>query len=346
MTTFDRLLETGLRFCNKGYSKKIKIKMSKKKEVWLFAANFIANAIGINYTIALIIAKFHLDALGANNADPDWAAREGIFQIKYDTLVDAAVSKDVTTGGREADTATLKEMFQTITATELPLWQNQIAAVYPAKSTAYKAFFPRGVADITEGRMDNKIKAVQALAKATLDDGGLGAVSALITTRFDELNKKRHGQLIKKSTITGTIGDQIAAIADMCDAHFIDHGIAISKYSTDPKKIQSFVDLVTLQQHEHSLTYAGIVNGTKLKTAFKRKYTLKTNFLVTSTVDVQVWVIDSSKNIVKPTGVFIPANTPTNVGFPPVGNVLNRVFQVKNLTATKGQYTIVISEMA
>ncbi len=320
--------------------------MSKKKEVWLYAANFIANAIGINYTIALIIAKFHLDALNANNADPDWAAREVIFQTKYDTLVNAAVSKDVTTGGRKADTATLAEMFQTITATELPLWQNQIAAVYPAKSTAYKAFFPRGVADITEGRMDNKIKAVQALAKATLDDGGLGAVSALITTRFNALNKRRHVQLVKKSTITGTIGDQIAAIADMCDAHFVDHGIAISKYSTDPKKIQSFVDLVTLQQHEHSLTYAAIVNGKKIKTAFKRKYTLKTNFLITSTVDIQVWVIDKSKNIIKPTGVFIPAGVPTNVGFPPIGNVLNRVFQVKNLTATKGEYTIVISEMA
>ena len=59
-----------------------------------------------------------------------------------------------------------------------------------------------------------------------------------------------------------------------------------------------------------------------------------------------VWIIDKAKNIIKPTGILISAGIATNVGFPAIGDVSLRIFQVKNLTSTKGKYTVVISELA
>ena len=313
------------------------------ERTWIFGNNFITSGVGKNYTVALVVAKYHLDALTANNSDPDIAAREVIFQGLYDALVLADTSKGVGTGGRITDTRSLKDQFTTVVKTDLPLWQNMIASVYPRSSATFLGFFSRGVKDITTGRIDSKIAAVKTLGAATLANGSLAAVSALITARFNNLNSKRNQQLGKKSTITGLTATQLTAIANMCDAHFIDHGLVITKFSTQPLKIGSFTDFTTMQNHVHANTYEGTVNGNKTKTALKHNFTLTSTFTVTSEQDIQVWVIDSKNNPVKPTGVRIPAGIPTIVGFPAAGNPADRVVQVKNLTAVKGKYTIVVS---
>jgi hypothetical protein len=311
--------------------------------IWIFADNFIANAVGQNYTKAVVIAKYHLDALTANNADVEIAAREVIFQGLYNNLTGAATTKGVATGGRITDTRTLEEQFLTVAQVELPLWQGMIVPVAPKRSATYLGFFPRGSDGITKGRIDSKITAIGVLAAATLANGSLNAVSALITTRLNALIAKRNSQLGKKSTIEGLTGSQILAIAAMCNAHFIDHGLVITKFPANPSKIASFTDVENLQTHVHANTYEGTVNGEKTKTAAKHDFTDVSTFTITPTVDMQVWVIDSSKNIVKPTGVFIPAGIPKVVGFPALGNSANRVVQVKNLTLVKGEYTIVFS---
>lgn len=310
---------------------------------WIFADNFIANAIGQNYTLSLVIAKFHLDALTANNADPEIAAREVVFQGLYDNLVNSDTTKGVTVGGRITDTRSLKEQFKTVEQVDLPLWQNMIKAVYPERSATYLGFFPRGNNTINKGRIDSKIEAIGILAAATLANGSLNAVSALITTRFTNLNAKRNVQLGKKSTILGLTSTQIFAIAAMCKAHFIDHGLVITKYPDNSTKISSFTDVVNLQKHVHSNTYEGTVNGNKTKTTLKHDFTPASTFAVTCNVDALVWVIDSKNNIVKPAGVRILANTPTTVGFPAAGNPAHRVMQLKNLTVAKGKYQIIVS---
>ena len=312
-----------------------------KKLIWMFSDNFIINGIRDSYILALIVAKFHLDALTANNSDPDIAAREVIFQGKYDTLKAANLSKGVDTGDRIEDTATLAEQFQTIMTIEMPLWQSMIIPIAPRRSAVYKGLFPNGVDDIEKGRIEDKIEAVEILAAATLAKG-MPAVSGLITTRFNALTATRNSQLGLKSTIGGTIGDQKAAILDMCIAHFFDHGLVITKFTTNPKKIASFTDYVSMQNHVHSTTYEGTVNGEKTKTSLKHNFTPTSTMEVLSTVDMQIWVIDSAKNPVKPVGVFIPANTPTIVRFPAAGNPANRIVQVKNLTTLKGKYQIIV----
>ena len=310
---------------------------------FLFAENFIANAVGQNYTVALIIGKYHLDSLTANNADPDIAAREAIFQIVYDSLKNAAISKAVDIGDRIDDTASLKDQFKTIREVDLPKWQNLIAAIYPRRSTTFKGFFPQGTNTILKGRIDSKITAVGTLASATLAKPALAAVSAMITGRFNSLTTKRNEQLGEKANITGTIGAQVLAIAAMCDAHFIDHGLVITKYSNNPAKIASFIDVVNIQKHVHDSTYDGTVNGEKTKTALVHKFTAASTFSVTVTEKCQIWVIDKSNNPVKPAGVTIMANTPTTVSFPAAGNPADRVVQLKNLTTNKCTYQIIVS---
>ncbi len=309
---------------------------------FIFSQNFISNAVRNNYTIALIISEFHLNALTANNSDADIAAREVIFQTAHNNLVSADVSKDVTIGGRITDTASLKDQFTTIRTTELPLWQNMIAAVAPRRSAIFKGFFPNGVNTILQGRIDAKIEAVKTLAAATLANGSLNAVSALITTRYNALIAKRNAQLGKKSTISGLTGAQEAAIAAMCEAHFYDHGLMITKFTNNPSKIESFIDVANLYKQAHGSTYNGTVHGSKIKTALTHKFTASSTFTVTATQDCQVWVIDTAKNIVKPTGMFVPAGVPTIIKFPDAGNSAHRVVQIKNLTLNSATYTMVL----
>jgi len=313
-----------------------------KKEIWIFSDNFIANAIRDNYLLALVIAKYHLDALIANMADADILARKVIFEVLYDTLVKADITKNKTKGSGTGFTASLKVLFKQIVDIHLPLWQNKIAQVYPVKTSKYKSFFPNGNKPFESGRIESKIKAVEVLAAATLADPALAAVSALISAFLVDLNATRDDQLQAQSTVKGLISAQQKAIDEMCDAHFIDHGIAISKYSKEPKKITSFTDVKNLQRHQHDATYMGTVNGEKIKTAFVHKSTTATTFSVSSNVDVQVWVINKADNVIKPIGVKVLAGVPTVVGFPALGNVNNRVFQIKNLTTDKGIYSITI----
>lgn len=314
------------------------------KKPWIFSTNFIANGIGNNYTLALVMAKFHLEALTVNNADPEIAIRETIFETLYNNLLNADVTKGVSTGERIESTATVEEIFQFIIDTDLPLWQNQIAAVYPRKSATYKGLFNGGNKVFESGRIELRIKAVETLANATLAKGTLDAVSALITIRFNALDAARNTQLGLKSTITGLSATQITAINMMTDAHFIDHGLVITKFSQEPKKIASFTDVQSLQNHIHSDTYVGTVNASKTKTAVKRHDFIATStFSVTSTMDMQIWVIDSSNNIIKPEGILIQANITKEVGFPGLGNFENRVVQVKNLSLVKGFYEIVFT---
>ncbi len=314
-----------------------------KKELWIFSNNFIANAVRDNYLLALVIAKYHLDALIANMADADILARKVIFEVLYDTLVKADITKTKTKDSGTGFTASLKVLFKQIVDIHLPLWQNKIAQVYPVKTSKYKSFFPNGNKPFESGRIESKIKAVEVLAAATLADPALAAVSALISAFLVDLNATRNDQLTAQSTFKGLISTQQKAIDEMCDAHFIDHGLAITKYSKNPKKIASFTDVQNLQYHQHDTTYMGTVNGEKTKTAFVHKSTAATTFSVSSNVDVQVWVINKADNVIKPTGVKVLAGVPTVVGFPALGNVNNRVFQIKNLTTDKGIYSITIS---
>jgi hypothetical protein len=305
-----------------------------------FSKNFIANGVGDNYSKALIISEFHLNALTANNADADIAARETIFQTLHNNLVAADVSKDVAVGGRITDTASLEDQFKTIRTEELPLWQTMISNVYPRRSATFKGLFPAGTDTILKGKIDVKIEAMKTLAAATLAKGTLNAVSALITTRYNALLAKRNAQLGKKSTISGLTGAQRAAIAAMCSAHFCDHGIVISKYYDNPSKIESFIDVINLQRHPHSSTYTGTVHGSKIKTALKHNFTTSSLFTVTASQDCKVWVIDSAKNPLKPTGVNVPANVPTIITFPEAGNWAHRVVQIKNMTTISASYTM------
>jgi hypothetical protein len=311
---------------------------------WMFGENFIANAVGDNYTLALVVAKFHLAALRANNADPEILAREGIFQLLYTDLVNKSVTKKKTIGDRITDSRSLKQIFKDIETTDLPLWQNMIKIVRTARSPQYAGMFPNGNADINEGRIENKILAVEALAAATLADGLLADVTVLLDAMVITLNTARDKQLGKKTIIKGIPGFQKVAIANMCDAHFIDHGIVISKYSANPDKIASFTDVESIKNHVHSDTYTITVNKDKVKTGIVHKNTVDTTYAVTSTEDAQVWVIDSAKNIIKPTGVFIPAGIPTVAKFPGLGKVTDRVFQIKNLNPLlKATVTVVVT---
>jgi hypothetical protein len=298
---------------------------------WMFAENFITNGVGDNYTLALVVAKFHLAALHANNDDPEILAREAIFQLLYDTLSGDAVIKKKTIGDRITDSRSLKQIFADIVTIDLPLWQNMIKIVHPAISDQYVGMFPNGNEDINGGRIDNKILAVEALATATLADGALPAVTLLLDAMVLTLNTARNKQLGKKTIIKGIPGYQKIAIAAMCDAHFIDHGIVISKYSKNPGKIASFTDTESIKNHPHSDTYTITVNKGKVKTGLIHKNTVDTTYKVTSTEDAEVWVIDSAKNIIKPTGIFIPKEVETLAKFPALGNVANRVFQIRNL---------------
>lgn len=307
-----------------------------------YSQNFIKKAVGENYTLAVVASEFHLNSLTANNSDTDIAAREVIFQTLHNNLIAAGVSKDVTIGGRITDTASLEDQFTTIRTVELPLWQNMIAAVAPRRSAIFKGLFPAGVNTILKGRIDVKIEAVKTLAAATLANGSLNAVSALISTRYTALLNKRNAQLSKKSTISGLTGAQVAAIAAMCEAHFYDHGLMITKFTNNPSKIESFIDVANLYKPAHGNTYTGTVHGSKIKTALTHKFTATSTFTVTATQDCQVWVIDKAKNIVKPTGMFVPAGVPTIIKFPDAGNSAHRVVQIKNLTLNSATYTMVL----
>jgi len=296
--------------------------------------NFVANGVRGNYTIGLIASTFHLGALRANaGLDPLVADLRDRYIPIHQALVDAGTAKGAALGVRYEDTDSKDALLALLVSTHLPAWKQTAGNVsgYGPTTTAFKNLFGKNSL-YNGGKQTDILEHVGTLRDRCLAVTSLAALGATIGTFYTTLETAMNAQVDAKSTVTTDIGDHIEALDDMCNMQFSDYGMVVYLFPTDPHKIKSFIDTETLQKHERGDLIAGIVHGNKIKTIGKKKFIITSRMKVTLTEPGIIWVIDSAKNPVKPTGVTIAANTPTIVDFPGLGDYNNRVIQIKNLS--------------
>jgi hypothetical protein len=313
----------------------------RKRDVWMYADNFISNGVKGNYTRALAISSYHYRALYANRANPKINALLLTFTPIHKALISFSSAKKGALGTRKSDNVAKDRLFSSLTSTALPEWQRLIGNVYMKKTPQFLKLFPNGLTPFHRQSESNKLLLIATLLKKCQADASLSAVAALISTFYTKIKNACSVRGGDNTTVSFGISNQKQAIDAMCDAHFANHGIIISLFSKQPKMIKSFTDVETLQIKVHSAVYNNTVNANKIKKVAVKKVTADSKIIVTSNVDMMVWVNDKAKNKNHPEGVFIPAKTPTEATFPGLGNPKHRVFQVKNLNLiTKGKFSV------
>ena len=295
--------------------------------------NFILNGVQGNYTVALKVSTFHMDALNANAAsDPAVLALRDRYIPFQEALEGAGTLKKVAMGDRADDTDSKDTLLLALVNVHMPAWKQAAGNVsgYGPTTDAFNNLFGK-MELYSNGKQSQRLENVRVLRDKCLAVAGLAALGATIGSFYDILKIAMTTQGEAKATVTTDIGDHKAAVDVMCDYQFSDYGMIVYLYSNNPEKIRSFFDFETLRKHVSGDLIMGLVHGGKLKTIGRKKFTIESKMLVTLTEDGIIWVINSAKNIVKPTGVLIRANTPTIVTFPDAGDFNNRVIQIKNL---------------
>ena len=312
-----------------------------KKGTWPPAENFVRNGVEGNITKALKVSTYHMEALNNKAGDPNIDPLILTFTPLHQAVVDSSSDKSGIVGDRMADTQTKDELFLSLMQNKMPKIQLAIENVYDRKSSSWTALFPFGLTPLNTGTIENKISALKTLNKKVNDDGALTAAQLLLDPAFNDINKARNVQVGEKSNVETSISTQQDAIEAMCVGHFSDHGAIVKAWPDQPKIIASFTDYVTLQSRVHGPLYEGTITINRKKMALKKDFTMLSQLKVTSTVPLQIWVIDSINNPSHPIGIFIPANTPPIVGFPALGDFTNRIIQIQNMSLTeKGKYAI------
>jgi hypothetical protein len=295
--------------------------------------NFILNGVQGNFTIALKVSTFHMDALNANaDSDPAVLALRDRYKPYHEELEGAGAQKKVAKGDRADDTDSKDTLLDALVSVHMPAWKQTAGNVsgYGPTTDAFSNLFGK-VEIYSRGKQSQRLENVRVLRDKCLAVAGLAALGATIGTFFDALKASMTTQGEAKATVTTDIGDHKAAVDVMCDYQFSDYGMIVYLYSNNPEKIRSFFDFETLRKHVSGDLIMGLVHGDKTKTIGTKKFNIDSKMKVTLTEDGIIWVINSAKNIVKPTGVLIRANTPTIVTFPDAGDFNNRVIQIKNL---------------
>jgi hypothetical protein len=309
---------------------------------WYPAENFVRNGVRGNYRVALTVSTYHFNALtkGADTI-PALIPVLSTYTPVHQAVVDFSSVKKVKIGDRIGDTETKDEILLDMTQNELPEWQRLFGNVYRKKTTKWKSAFPFGTSPFYVGTIEERISAVKALRDYCLADVLLEAIGDLISSFYTAVLAARSTQTGEKTGVGIIIGGQKETIETMCVLQFGDYGTIVSLRPDDTDFIKSFIDWVTLQQHEHAPIYEGKVNKNKIKMAVTKKMTSETKIEVTSDVDLQVWVNNSVNNKAHPAGGFVQAGVPTQLTFPTLGNPANRVLQIQNLSlTTQGNYSI------
>jgi hypothetical protein len=315
--------------------------------------NFILHAVGKNYTKALKVAEYHYDALidAALGGDPDYVNMRNLFKPHYDGLIADSSAKDLQLGQRIGKTASLKTLLKkNLIQTELPAWQLSIQGTYNKKSAEYKAFFPFGNKSFLQGTIDNKIKAVKTLRDACNADShvAVNALGATIGLFYTLLVNARSVQEGKKSAVKTDAGTEKDTIYNMCVAQFANFGGIVFKNPDNSTTIESFFDLVTLQDHHHSTLYEGTVHPLETKKVLTHKFTLDSTIVVTNTgdSDFEVWVAESAKDKIHPEGITIPAHTVEMiVPVKNIGDTHHRILMIKDLdTSADAAYEIEVGD--
>ena len=309
--------------------------------IWQFAENFLINGIRGNITKALAASRKHFTALTSGSGNPAILALLVLYTPFHNNLINASALKTGSKGSQKSDTAAKNTLFLMMTQQKLPQWMQMIGNVYPIGSLAWINLFPNGMSAFNSGSIDNKLLALMTLRDKCALDASLIAVSPLITAFYLLIEGARENQEGEKSILAINISNQQSAIEAMCIQQFSNFGVIISLFPTSPTTIKSFIAVDVLQTKVHGPLYVGMVNANKIKCYVTKKATPATKIIVTTDVDCQVWVNSSINNPAHPAGEFVPAGSPTEVGFPVLGDATNRVFQIQNLNlTTKGNYSI------
>jgi hypothetical protein len=320
-----------------------------KKKGFQPTQNFIANAVRNNYRKAMQVSTYHINALTAEQSDPDIAALLAAYTPVHSALSDLLSEKSQDTGSRISRTQRVKNLLKELSHTHVPDWQQAIGNTYRRRSPGFTSLFPSGTKVFSNGSIESRIAATDALAKACLADSSAAvqAVGATISAFYNTLLDARSAQSGKKSEVGTDIAQYRTAIDNMCTAQFANVGMLIYKFAANPIRVNAFLDLTELKQHPHSGIYKGMVHAGRKKKVCVAKMHASGTLTITnhSDADMRLWLAKTSKSKVHAMGIVIPKRTSSmQIPVAQIGQSAHRVLMMENLdVATDGSYTIDVS---
>ncbi len=229
--------------------------MSSK--TWSYFLNpFISAA--ASFKKALKISTYTDAQLQARSGDPFYAPLYKMYDPLHQALVDAYNNWKTQGGTQKGTTLTFDQLLTLLSPSKIGAWDYAVMGVYAKGTPGYISIFPQGHKPFQTGDKDQRVNAVQQLAKA------LAGTPALSTT-MDDVNDFYKQLITARSAQQGNIGntgsesDEVrdAVTAAMTGLYSV-LGSCITQFADDPTQAEPIFDLETIRNHDQLVFTGGV----------------------------------------------------------------------------------------
>lgn len=233
--------------------------------MWKYISNQFLVEGTRNYKKALVLNNYHLAALTKAKAENPEDNDIDFMLNRYTPLaaeLATEFAKWKNLGGiKEASTLNLEQLLATLT-TKLNSWEPAIQVKHAKTTPAYKAILPNGRTGLTRGSKEERVLAIKNLSNALAGDADLASIKTQVDAFYAQIEAARATQLGNKSATTKGSDAVATAVKKAMTMQYKNLGILMDKYAENPQRIESFFDLVTLQESSQT-TFTGTLDPTE-----------------------------------------------------------------------------------
>ncbi len=234
---------------------------------WKYLLNQLETETEKNHRKGLVLSNYHHAALKAKEledpTDPDWAFMLNRYNNPHIAFSDAYTNRIAAGFRLKGSTETLDDLLDNITV-QLDDWDTLITPIYGKKSVTYKTLFAQGRKPFQQGPKEDRIKAVDTLAKLLDDYPLLATTKAAVIAFYNQLDGARDTQAGKKGSVTSNIGIIKTTCEDAMWVQYQNLGFLMSKYGRNTQLIKPYFDLITLLERTQT-KFTGTLNPTENK---------------------------------------------------------------------------------
>ncbi|MCF8256337.1 MAG: hypothetical protein K9J06_02220 [Flavobacteriales bacterium] len=219
------------------------------KKPWHFLINSFLVATRSSHKKLLSLAVDHLARLVANNADAVVAAIAATFDPVLQAYMATEQNLNAVLGDYKGETQTVKQLFQELNETRLPLWEGQVFFHFPKGSEKATQLFPKGRGAFQEGTYEQRILAIKTFGDKCAATAALAPFSVQVLAFHTQISSARALQQSAGEGQTALLRNlRDAARKMVCDEMYGNLGLLMHHHRTDPLQVERYFDLGLLRQ--------------------------------------------------------------------------------------------------
>jgi len=223
--------------------------------MWSALDNPFDNGTKDNFKKGLKLDNYHeavLRYLKDNDPDPDYTILHARYLPLHIAYNDGYTDWKLILGGRESKTKSVDILLEEMTV-RIGDIDYEVQKVYRDYTVEYKAIFPDGRKPFHRGGKEDRITAVETLAKSMQNDASLAAAHTLANDYFIDLNNAQDAQAGQASAVkTASANLETFRLAAMT-AQWQNTGFMLNKFPDQPALIEPLFDLDLLRDNRQTL---------------------------------------------------------------------------------------------